>query len=185
MIDIITGPMFAGKTEELIRRLRRAEIAGKHFVVFKSQLDDRYAGIDTVCSHGGLTYPALPVPDSEAINDIFWSIYTDFDKEVPRIIAIDEAQFLDEGLVEVVDRIANLGIQVIIVGLDTDYTDNPFGPMPALMAKAENVQKLSAVCMKCGGEATKTFRKTEDIEQIKVGEKDTYEARCRHCWCIR
>jgi thymidine kinase len=174
--------MFAGKTEELIRRLRRAEIAGKNFVVFKSHLDDRFAGINTICSHSGLTYLALPVPNSEAISDIFWSLYTDTDKKVPRIVAIDEAQFLDEGLVEVVDSIAGLGIQVIIVGLDTDYTDKPFGPMPALMAKAENVQKLTAVCVECGGEATKTFRTSPDTVQIKVGEKDIYEARCRFCW---
>jgi thymidine kinase len=182
MIDIITGPMFAGKTEELIRRLRRAEIAGKKFLVFKPQLDDRYAGIDTVASHNGLTYPAMPVPNSQAISDVFWALYADMSEKAPSIVAIDEAQFLDERLVEVVDSIASLGIQVIVVGLDTDYTDKPFGPMPALLPKAENILKLTAVCIECGGEAYKTYRKTNDTEQIKIGEKDVYEARCRFCW---
>ncbi|MEM9954239.1 MAG: thymidine kinase [Chloroflexota bacterium] len=175
-IEIVCGSMFSGKTEELIRRVRRAIIAKQKVQVFKPQIDNRY-GIDEVVSHNGQNVEAVPMPEARMIID---NIAPD-----TTVVAIDEVQFFDHGIIEVVERLANNGMRVIIAGLDTDFRGEPFGLMPELMARAEEVTKLRAICMVCGDQATRTQRLVNgapayyDDPIILVGAKESYEPRCR------
>lgn len=170
-IEVVCGPMFSGKTEELIRRVKRAQIARQKVQIFKPALDNRYHETDVV-SHSSLTMEATPVSNSlEILVKLLDST---------RIVAIDEVQFFDDQILKVVSKLARRGLRVICAGLDQDYQGRPFGPMPALLAMADKVDKVQAVCTVCGAHATKTFRKTiGEAEQILVGETDHYEARCR------
>jgi thymidine kinase len=175
-IEVITGSMFCGKTDELIRRLRRATIARQKVQVFKPALDDRYA-LEKVTSHAGGEYDALPIRRSVEI--------LEFLKAETTVVAIDEAQFFDEQIVEVVTQLADQGVRVIVAGLDTDFRSEPFGSMPVLMAKAERVDKLHAICMVCGGLASRTQRLVNNEPAhyndpvVIVGASELYEARCR------
>ena len=172
-VEVITGCMYSGKTEELIRRVRRVQIAKQRVTVFKPKLDDRYHN-DNVTSHDGSKTNAKPVVDSQLL-----AKWVDDRAEV---IAIDEAQFFDDGLVEVVTHLADLGRRVIVAWLDLDYQGNPFGPMPRLLAMAESVTKLTAICTVCGDVACRTERTTGGTSQVEVGSYGQYEARCRRCW---
>jgi thymidine kinase len=182
-IEVVAGVMFSGKTEELMRRVRRAIIARKRVQVFKSHLDSRYAGIFVVSSHDGRSVEASPVDSSLQISQRI--------DPIAQVIAIDEAQFLDEGIVDVATALASRGRRVIVAGLDTDFRGEPFGPMPRLMAVAEMVDKLSAICVLCGAPATRTQRLIEgipaawDSPTIMVGGREAYEARCRACHIVR
>ncbi len=175
-IEVITGSMFCGKTDELIRRLRRATIAKQKVRVFKPAIDIRYA-VEKVTSHAGAEFDAIPIEDSR---DILKKLGDDI-----TVVAIDEAQFFDEGIVDVACELAEKGLRVIVAGLDTDFRAEPFGPMPALMAKAEKVRKLRAICMVCAGEASRTQRLVNgkpakyDDPIVIVGADELYEARCR------
>ncbi len=177
-IEVICGSMFSGKTEELIRRVRRAQIARQRVQVFKPSLDARYA-TEHVASHNGLRFIAVPVDSAE-------EIAKRLDPEAD-VVAIDEAQFFDESLVTLCDELADRGIRVIVAGLDMDFRGEPFGPMPALLARAEEVTKLRAICVRCGAPASRTQRlisgrpASYDDPVILVGAAETYEARCRHC----
>ena len=179
-IEVIAGVMFSGKSEELIRRVRRSIIARKRVQVFKSHLDARYAGIYNVSSHDGRTVEALPADSAAQI-----ALQID---PMAHVVAIDEAQFLDEGVVPLVTSLAGRGRRVIIAGTDTDFRGEPFGPMPALMAVAEVVDKLHAICVLCGGPASRNQRLIGghpapwDSPVIMVGGTDSYEARCRMCF---
>ena len=178
-IEVVCGVMFSGKSEELIRRVRRAIIAKKKVQVFKSHLDERYAGIYQVSSHDGRTVNAEPVDTTEQIARLL----------LPdtQVVAIDEAQFLDSGIVELSTSLAQRGIRVILAGTDTDFRGEPFGAMPQLMAVADVVDKLHAICVVCGGPASRNQRLIEgrparwDSPVIMVGGRESYEARCRHC----
>ena len=178
-MEVIAGSMFSGKTEELLRRVRRATIARKRVQVFKSHLDDRYAGLWAVSSHDRRTFDATPVDSSSQI-----LLRLD---PMAQVIAIDEVQFLDAGIVSVVSGLADRGRRVIMAGIDTDFRGEPFGPMPQLMAMAEVVDKLHAICVLCGSPASRTQRLLEgkpapyDSPTIMVGAADSYEARCRAC----
>ena len=175
-IEVICGSMFSGKSEELIRRVRRAQFAKQQIAVFKPEIDDRYSE-EAVVSHNGTTVIANPVASSAHIEE--------FDKSQYDIIGIDEAQFFDEGIVETVIALADSGFRVIIAGLDQDFRGEPFGPMPRLMAIAEHVTKLQAVCTVCGSPASRTQRLINgtpagyDDPVILVGASEAYEARCR------
>ena len=175
-IEVITGSMFCGKTDELIRRLRRATIARQKVQVFKPAIDVRYAE-EKVTSHAGAEFDALPVENSREILD-------KLDDDVT-VVAIDEAQFFDVEVVAVAEELTEKGIRVIVAGLDTDFRAEPFGPMPTLMAQAEEVDKLRAICMVCGGEASRTQRLVNgeparyDDPVVIVGASEMYEARCR------
>lgn len=171
-IEVICGCMFSGKTEELIRRVKRAKIAGLQTRVFKPTIDSRYSKIKVV-SHDNKEYDSFPVENSKEI--IQWTLKTD-------VVGIDEAQFFDEGLIEVVNKLANQGKRVVVAGLDKDFLAQPFGVMPQLMAIAEYVTKVYAICVRCGNTASYSFRKTKSQKQVELGEKDTYEARCRQCF---
>lgn len=164
--------MFSGKTEELIRRLNRAKIAQQKVEIFKPSADTRYAAEDVV-SHNSTLIRSTPV--SFAHDMLLLGSGCD-------VVGIDEAQFFDEALTEVCVNLANHGTRVIAAGLDMDYTGRPFGPMPALMAVAEYVTKVHAVCIRCGDIASYSFRKTPSAQKVLLGETDTYEARCRHCF---
>ncbi len=178
-IEVISGVMFAGKSEELIRRVRRAVIARKQVQVFKSHLDARYAGLYSVTSHDGLTVDAEPV---DSADQIMRQVRPDTE-----VVAIDEAQFLDGGIVTVANTLADRGVRVIVAGTDSDFRGEPFGAMPILMAAAEIVDKLQAICVVCGGPATRNQRLVNgkpapwDSPTIMVGGRESYEARCRHC----
>lgn len=182
-VEVITGPMFSGKSEELMRRIRRGTIAGNTVLIFKSILDDRYHGIKNVSSHDGRKVEAVPIDNPNDIYD-----YSPFEYD---IIAIDEVQFLDKEVVDVVNSLAHAGVRVIVSGTDMDFKGDPFGPIPYLMAIAERVDKLTAVCLSCGNEATRNQRlvngepasKNDPI--IKIGGVDTYEARCRNCHIVK
>ncbi|MCP4139423.1 MAG: thymidine kinase [Chloroflexi bacterium] len=175
-IEVITGSMFCGKTDELIRRLRRATIAKQKIQVFKPAIDIRYA-VEKVTSHAGAQFDALPVEGSAAILEKL--------DDGATVIAIDEAQFFDEGIIDVATKLAESGLRVIVAGLDTDFRAEPFGPMPALLAKAEKVRKLRAICVVCAGEASRTQRLVNgeparyDDPVVIVGADELYEARCR------
>ena len=177
-IEVVCGPMFAGKTEELIRRLRRAKIAGLNIVCFKPIVDDRYS-LNDVVSHDGSVIKAIAVRKSSEM----WDYIT----EETDVVAVDEAQFFDNDLVEYCQIMANKGIRVILSGLDNDFRGLPFGPMPRLMSIAEYVTKLTAICVKCKQPASRTQRLVDgepakhDDDIIKVGTKESYEARCRSC----
>jgi thymidine kinase len=182
-IEVIAGVMFSGKTEELMLRVRRSMIARKRVQVFKSHLDSRYAGVFSVSSHDGRTVDAIPVDSSVQIAHNI--------DPLAHVVAIDEAQFLDDGIVDVSTSLAQRGRRVIVAGLDTDFRGEPFGPMPRLMAVAEMVDKLHAICVLCGAPATRTQRLIEgqpaawDSALIMVGGRETYEARCRACHAVR
>ena len=175
-MEVITGSMFCGKTDELIRRLRRATIAKQKIQVFKPAIDVRYA-VEKVTSHAGAQFDALPVENSQEVLERLEDDVT--------VIAIDEAQFFDEGIINIASELAEKGLRVIVAGLDTDFRAEPFGPMPALMAKAEKVRKLRAICVLCGGEASRTQRLVNgeparyDDPIVIVGADELYEARCR------
>lgn len=177
-IELICGSMFSGKTEELIRRVRRAEIAKQRVQVFSHSLDTRY-GESKVASHNGMNWGALPVQTSEQILERL-------DPEAT-VVAIDEAQFFDWKIAEVANTLAQRGVRVIIAGLDLDFRGEPFGPMPLLMAQAEQVDKLSAICVVCGAPASRSQRLIDgkpakyDDPVIRIGASEVYEARCRHC----
>jgi thymidine kinase len=178
-IEVISGVMFSGKSEELIRRVRRAVIARKSVQVFKSHLDARYAGIYQVSSHDGRTVEAVPVDTSEQIAALI--------KAGTQVVGIDEAQFLDAGVVELATALAQRGMRVILAGTDCDFRGEPFGSMPHLMAIAEHVDKLHAICVVCGGPASRNQRliggkpARYDSPTIMVGGQEAYEARCRAC----
>ena len=178
-IEVIAGVMFSGKSEELMRRVRRALIARKRVQVFKSHLDRRYAGLYKVSSHDGRTIEAVPVDSAEQI-----SLRVD---PMAQVVAIDEAQFLDAGIVPLVTSLAERGRRVVVAGTDTDFRGEPFGAMPQLMAVAEVVSKLHAICVLCGQPASRNQRLIDgrpapyDSPTIMVGAADAYEARCRAC----
>ena len=178
-IEVISGVMFAGKSEELIRRVRRAVIARRQVQVFKSHLDARYAGLYSVTTHDGLTVEAEPVDNSEQIAR-GWRRGTE-------VVAVDEAQFLDAGIVVVANDLADRGVRVVLAGTDVDFRGLPFGPMPLLMCAAEVVDKLHAICVVCGGPASRNQRLVDgkpapwESPTIMVGGRESYEARCRHC----
>ncbi len=173
-IEVICGSMFSGKTEELIRRLRRAEIAQRKINIFKPRMDVRYHATNIV-SHNANNVASIPISHSSEI----LLMISDVD-----VVAIDEAQFFDEGLVEVVQALAAKGIRVIVAGLDMDYLGQPFGPMPLLLAAAEYVTKLHAICMVCGDNASHSFRTVADPKQLLLGETEAYQARCRKCFVL-
>ena len=181
-IEVVSGVMFSGKSEELIRRVRRALIARKRVQVFKSHLDARYAGIYSVSSHDGRTVEAIPADSASQI-----ALQID---PMAHVIAIDEAQFLDDGVIPLVTSLAGRGRRVICAGTDTDFRGEPFGPMPALMAVAEVVDKLHAICVLCGGPASRNQRLIDgqpapyDSPTIMVGGTESYEARCRMCFSV-
>ena len=168
-IEVICGSMFSGKTEELIRRIRRAQIAKQRVKVFKPRIDDRYSEFEIV-SHNEQSYP------SEVVNDADEILEKSFDVEV---IGIDEAQFFENNLVGICQQMADSGKRVIVAGLDQDYKSLPFEPMPQLLAVAEYISKTLAVCVVCGAPANRTQRITDSGEKILVGAKNHYEARCR------
>jgi thymidine kinase len=171
-IEVITGSMFSGKTEELIRRLRRSQFAGLKVEIFKPSLDKRYSETRVV-SHDDKSIISTPVDNASAIllfaNDV-------------DVIGIDEAQFFDISLVDVCNQLADNGIRIVIAGLDMDFKGKPFGPMPALLAIAEYVTKVHAICMRCGNLAQYSFRKSEDAQVVLLGEKNLYEPLCRNCY---
>ncbi|HJV90900.1 MAG TPA: thymidine kinase [Holophagaceae bacterium] len=171
-LEVICGPMFSGKSEELIRRLRRARIARQRIQAFKPALDDRYDAV-AIASHAESRFEALPVADSG-------ELARHLAPEV-EVVAIDEVQFFDEGLLDLVERMADGGIRVILAGLDLDSEGRPFGIMPQILARAEHVLKLQAICIECGAGASRTYRKVRSGGQVLVGAADLYEARCRHC----
>jgi thymidine kinase len=178
-VELICGSMFSGKTEELIRRVRRAQIARQQVQVFKPNLDDRYT-IEHVTSHNGVNLEAVSVEDA---SEILGLVQSNAD-----VVAIDEAQFFDEEIAAVCNTLAERGIRVIVAGLDMDFRGEPFGPVPLLMAQAEKVDKLRAICVVCGREASRTQRLidgrpvTYGDPVILVGAKEVYQARCRHCY---
>ncbi|MEY4866360.1 MAG: hypothetical protein RLY64_614 [Bacteroidota bacterium] len=171
-IEVICGSMFSGKTEELIRRIRRAQFAQMEVEIFKPALDVRYH-VSEVVSHNQNTLSSTPVDSSANILLLAGSA---------RVIGIDEGQFFDEGLLEVCERLANQGKRVIVAGLDMDFQGKPFGPMPALLAKAEFVTKVHAICVRCGNPALYSFRTSQQKNQVLLGEKDHYEPLCRPCY---
>ena len=181
-VEVIAGVMFSGKSEELLRRVRRATIAKRRVQVFKSHLDERYSGVFNVSSHDGRTTQAIPVDTAAQIAE---RVHVD-----TQVVAIDEAQFLDERIVSLATELAGRGMRVILAGTDTDFRGEPFGAMPALMAVAESVDKLHAICVLCGGPATRNQRLIDgkpapyESPQIMVGAADRYEARCRMCHSV-
>jgi thymidine kinase len=172
-IEVICGSMFSGKSEELIRRLRRATIARQKVQAFKPELDDRYSP-DDIVTHDARRIECTKVKRAD---EILACVRAD-----TRVVGIDEAQFLGEGLVEVCEKLANGGKRVIVAGLDQDYRGVPFEPIPQLLALAENITKTMAVCMVCGASANKTQRLIESDERIVVGSGEAYEPRCRKCF---
>jgi thymidine kinase len=178
-VEVVSGVMFSGKSEELLRRVRRALIAKKRVQVFKSHLDDRYSGTYRVSSHDGAELEAHPVHASGQIAEMV--------RPDTQVVAIDEAQFLDDGVTGVVNALADRGVRVIVAGTDMDFRGEPFGPMAALLAIAEQVDKLHAICVVCGDLATRNQRLIDgrpapaEGPTIQVGGAESYEARCRRC----
>ena len=172
MIEVICGPMFSGKTEELIRRMRRALIGKQRVQVFKPSIDRRYHET-AITSHSAQTFAAQAVRDVAALELAIDS--------VAQVVGVDEAQFFGVGLVPLVQHLADRGVRVVIAGLDQDYRGQPFEPMPQLLAIAEHITKLSAVCARCGGAATRSHRIAGGHERVQVGAAEAYEARCRAC----
>ena len=172
MIEVIVGSMFSGKTEELIRRLRRAKYAKQRIEIFKPQIDTRYSEQDVV-SHDANSLVSTPVPTASSI----LLLANDVD-----VVGIDEAQFFDNELADVCNTLANRGIRVIVAGLDMDFKGNPFGPMPALMAVADHVTKVHAICVRCGNLAQFSHRTTRTDKLVLLGETDAYEPLCRNCY---
>ena len=171
-IEVICGSMFSGKTEELIRRLRRAHIANLRVGIFKPQTDKRYHP-ENIVSHDENTIVSIPVPSAKAILEHVSAV---------DVIGVDEAQFFDEELPSVCDTLALQGTRVIVAGLDMDYQGKPFGQMPVMLCKAEYITKLHAICMQCGQIANYSYRKTGNTGQFLIGNMDLYEPRCRICY---
>ena len=171
-VEVITGSMFSGKTEELIRRLRRAKYAGQRVEIFKPALDRRYSA-DSVVSHDEKSIPSTPVDNPASI----LLLAGDVD-----VVGIDEAQFFDDAIVEVCNKLADNGIRVVVAGLDMDFTGIPFGPMPALLAIADDIVKVHAICVRCGNLAQYSYRTSNDDRVVLLGEKDKYEPLCRRCY---
>jgi len=174
-IEVICGSMFSGKTEELIRRLKRAKIANLRVEIFKPKIDVRY-DVHNIVSHDENAILSTPIDNSQTI----LLLHNEAD-----VIGIDEAQFFDDQLPEVCDQLALRGHRVIVAGLDMDYTGKPFGQIPFLLSKADYITKLHAICVKCGNIANYSFRKKADTTQVLLGEKDLYEPRCRKCYYER
>ncbi|MGD8454947.1 MAG: thymidine kinase [Anaerolineales bacterium] len=180
-VEVITGSMFCGKTDEMIRRLRRAEIAKQKVQVFKPAIDQRYDE-EMVVSHAGTSFDAVPIEKASDIRDKLASDTT--------VVAIDEAQFLDKELIPLVNELASEDLRVIISGLDLDFRAEPFGPMPALISQAEHVDKLHAICMVCGEDASRSQRLINgqpahyDDPVVIIGADEMYEARCRKCHVV-
>ena len=178
-IEVVTGVMFSGKSEELLRRVRRALIAKKSVQVFKSHLDDRYGGVFQISSHDGKQIEAAPVSSSVQVAERV--------QPSAEVVAVDEAQFLDDGIVGVVNDLADRGVRVIVAGTDMDFRGEPFGPVGKLLAVAERVDKLHAICVVCGDLATRNQRLIDgkpapaEGPTIQVGGSESYEARCRNC----
>jgi len=172
-VEVITGSMFSGKTEELIRRLKRALLARQRVQAFKPRIDDRYDPARIV-SHEAVSVEAIAVATSQSLEERV--------EDETQVVAIDEAQFFDRGIVEVCDRLADRGMRVIAAGLDQDYLGRPFPPMPELMAIAEDVTKVHAVCSVCGGPASRSQRLVTEATTVLVGGTEAYEARCRACF---
>ena len=171
-VEVIAGSMFSGKTEELIRRLRRAMFAGLKVEIFKPAIDTRYSE-NLVVSHDEKSILSTPVENASSILLLAHGI---------EVVGIDEAQFFDDSLVEVCTMLADAGTRVIVAGLDMDFSGKPFGPMPALMAVAEYVSKVHAICVRCGNLANYSHRKTNEEKVVVLGEKDIYEPLCRSCY---
>ena len=178
-VEVITGSMFSGKSEELIRRVRRALIARRRVQVFKSALDDRYSGVERISSHAGSDVDAVPVRYS---TEVAARVHPD-----TQVIAVDEVQFLDDGIVDVISVLADRGARVIVAGIDMDFRGEPFGPMPRILTMAETVDKLHAICVVCGGAASRNQRLVDgepapyESPVVQVGGAESYEARCRRC----
>ncbi|MFO7853365.1 MAG: thymidine kinase [Bacteroidota bacterium] len=171
-IEVIAGSMFSGKTEELIRRLKRARIAGLKAEIYKPALDTRYS--DTlVVSHDDRSISSRPVENASMILLLSEGI---------EVVGIDEAQFFDPGIVDVCNKLADKGVRVIVAGLDMDYSKKPFGPMPDIMAVAEYVTKVHAICVECGNLANYSYRTAKDKNVVLLGEKDSYKPLCRNCY---
>ena len=168
-IEVITGSMFSGKTEELIRRLRRARFAGLKVEIFKPSVDIRYSGT-MVVSHDEKSIVSTPVGNAASI------------LLLAGVVGIDEAQFFDNSVVDVCNKLADNGVRVVVAGLDMDFMGNPFGPMPALLSIAEYITKVHAICMQCGSLAQYSHRKSEESQVLVLGEKDKYEPLCRDCY---
>ncbi len=171
-IEVVCGSMFSGKTEELIRRLKRAQIANRKVEIFKPGVDTRYDAVNVV-SHDANSIRSTPITHSENILLMAEGI---------EVVGIDEAQFLDMELPRVCEQLARKGVRVIIAGLDMDFEGKPFGPMPHLLAIADYITKVHAICMQCGDIAHFSYRKSADKNKILLGEKDSYEPRCRTCY---
>lgn len=171
-IEVICGSMFSGKTEELIRRLKRARIANLRVEIFKPKIDMRY-DVQNIVSHDENAILSTPIDNSQTI----LLLSTGMD-----VVGIDEAQFFDDQLPDVCDQLAFRGTRVIVAGLDMDYTGKPFGQMPNLLAKADFITKLHAICVRCGHIANYSYRKTSHDAQVVLGEKEMYEPRCRNCY---
>jgi thymidine kinase len=172
-IEVIAGGMYSGKTEELIRRLRRAAYAKQNVILFKPEIDDRYSE-ENVVSHVGDSHPAIPIQSISTLEEQAMSPDVD-------VVGIDEAQFLPD-LVAVCQRLANSGKRVVVAGLDMDWKGQPFGEMPVLMAIAESVTKLLAICVQCGADAGFSYKMSGSKQQVEVGGVEIYEARCRDCF---
>ena len=171
-IEVVCGSMFSGKTEELIRRLRRAQFANQKIAIFKPTVDNRYSDVEVV-SHDFHKLTSTPIKDPADMLKVGPEV---------KVVGVDEAQFFGDSLVEVCQTLANRGVRVIVAGLDMDYLGQPFGPMPRLMAVAEDVQKVHAICVKCGALATFSHRLSKSQDLVLLGEKDVYEPLCRDCF---
>ena len=171
-IEVVCGSMFSGKTEELLRRLKRARIANQRVVIFKPEIDKRYDE-QKVVSHDSNTTNSITIKKTDEIPLLI---------KDAEVIGIDEAQFFDEGLITVCNQLANKGLRVIVAGLDMDFMGNPFGPVPNLMACAEYVTKVHAICVSCGNLANFSHRTTENKDLVLVGELESYEPLCRECY---
>lgn len=174
-VEVIAGSMFSGKTEELIRRLKRAKIAGMKVEIFKPAIDTRYSD-NMVVSHDERSIQSSPVENASMI----LLLSSDVD-----VVGIDEAQFFDDAVIDVCRILANRGIRVVVAGLDMDFAGKPFGPMPALMATAEYVSKVHAICVECGNHANYSYRLADDSRVVLLGEKDVYKPLCRNCYNIK
>jgi len=172
-VEVICGSMFSGKTEELIRRLRRAQFANQKIHVYKPCIDVRYSE-DKVVSHDAHNIESTPINKPELMLECL--------NDGTEVVGVDEAQFFDASIVDVVTALANHGIRVVIAGLDMDFLGKPFGPMPTLMAIAEDVLKVHAICVKCGSPAAHSHRLSKKDDLVLLGEKDVYEPLCRHCF---
>jgi thymidine kinase len=172
-IEVVTGSMFSGKSEELIRRIRRAEIARQRVQIFKPRVDTRFSS-DHVVSHSDMRLPSESVGSAAGILERL--------RPDTEVVGIDEGQFFDSGLVEVVNTLADRGLRVIVAGLDQDYLGRPFEPMPQIIAVAEYVDKTLAICVRCGAPANRTQRLGHGTDRVVVGGSEEYEARCRRCF---